>query len=139
MLHHITGRAPVLLALAKSNPSVDVRVHNIQPASQSVMRSQSALSGSLVAAQVVATCFMAWKALSLWAGTPYPVMVVTTESMLPAFAPGDVLFVTNHRQNVAIGDLPVCWLPGKAFPMVHRVHRVMYGEQSNSNPDPVST
>ncbi|KAL5050524.1 hypothetical protein BDW71DRAFT_203913 [Aspergillus fruticulosus] len=103
------------------------------------MRSQSALSGSLVAAQVVATCFMAWKALSLWAGTPYPVMVVTTESMLPAFAPGDVLFVTNHRQNVAIGDLPVCWLPGKAFPMVHRVHRVMYGEQSNSNPDPVST
>ncbi|KAL5003741.1 hypothetical protein BDV10DRAFT_198813 [Aspergillus recurvatus] len=103
------------------------------------MRSRFALNGFLAAAQVVATCFMAWKAFSLWAGTPYPVMVVTTESMLPAFAPGDVLFITNHHRDVAIGDLPVCWLPGRAFPMVHRVHRVTYGEQSNSNPDPDST
>ncbi|KAL6237672.1 hypothetical protein BDW75DRAFT_238092 [Aspergillus navahoensis] len=58
--------------------------------------------------------------------------------MLPAFAPGDILFVTNHHRDVAIGDLPVCWLPGKALPMVHRVHRVMYG-QSTSSPNPDST
>ncbi|KAJ5981354.1 hypothetical protein N7499_001634 [Penicillium canescens] len=94
-----------------------------------VMR--TALNSILTTAQVVATCFMAWKALSLWAGTPYPVMIVTTESMVPAFAPGDILLISNHHQNVHIGDLPVCWLPDRAFPMVHRVLRVSYEEQSN--------
>ncbi|KAJ5778836.1 hypothetical protein N7457_006556 [Penicillium paradoxum] len=92
---------------------------------------RSALNGVLAAAQVVATCFMAWKALTIWTGTPYPVMIVTTESMVPAFAPGDILFISNHHRNVAIGDLPVCWLPDRAFPMVHRVVRVVYEEQSN--------
>lgn len=95
-------------------------------------RMQSTLNAILGAAQLVAGCFMAWKAISLCTGTPYPMMVVTTGSMLPAFAPGDVLFVSNHQQNVAVGDLPVCWLPGSAFPMVHRVHRVTYAHsQSN--------
>ncbi|KAJ5355990.1 hypothetical protein N7517_010599 [Penicillium concentricum] len=92
---------------------------------------RSALNDILAVAQVIATCFMAWKALSLWAGTPYPVMIVTTESMFPAFAPGDILFISNHQRNVDIGDLPVCWLPDRAFPMIHRVLQVLYEEQSN--------
>ncbi|GAQ05251.1 signal peptidase complex catalytic subunit SEC11 [Aspergillus lentulus] len=67
---------------------------------------RSVLNGILAIAQVVAACFMAWKALSIWAGMPYPVMIVTTESMAPAFVPGDVLFISNHHRNVAIGDMP---------------------------------
>ncbi|KAJ5456897.1 hypothetical protein N7530_012171, partial [Penicillium desertorum] len=94
-----------------------------------VMR--SALNGILTVAQVIATCFMGWKALSLWTGTPYPVMIVTTESMVPAFFPGDILFISNHHRNVEVGDLPVCWLPHSAFPMIHRVLRVLYEEKSN--------
>ena len=94
---------------------------------------RSALKEILAVAQVVAICFMAWKALSLWTGTPYPVMIVTTESMVPAFAPGDILFISNHHRNVEIGDLPVCWLPGREFPMIHRVLRVFYEEQHNSD------
>lgn len=109
---------------ASANIFLDVRVKI-----HTVMR--SALHGILAAAQVVATCFMAWKALSLWAGTPYPVMVVTTESMIPAFAPGDILFISNHHRNVEIGDLPVFWLPGRAFPMIHRVLGVFCKEESN--------
>ncbi|CAG8909025.1 unnamed protein product [Penicillium egyptiacum] len=87
-----------------------------------VMR--SALNGILTVARVIATSFMAWKALSLWTGTPYPVMIVTTESMVPAFFPGDILFISNHHRNAEIGDLPVCWLPDSSFPMIHRVLRV---------------
>jgi signal peptidase len=93
---------------------------------------RSALKEILAVAQVIATCFMAWKALSIWVDTPYPVMIVTTESMLPAFAPGDILFISNHRQKVEIGDLPVCWLSDHALPMIHRVLQVFYEEQSNS-------
>ncbi|BCS29264.1 uncharacterized protein APUU_70834S [Aspergillus puulaauensis] len=93
---------------------------------------QSTLNAILGAAQLVASCFMAWKAISLCTGTPYPMMVVTTGSMLPAFAPGDVLFVSNHYRDAAIGDLPVCWLPGSAIPMVHRVHRVTYVHNQNN-------
>ncbi|RDW86622.1 Signal peptidase complex catalytic subunit SEC11 [Aspergillus mulundensis] len=96
---------------------------------------RSALNAFLAAAQVVATCFMAWKALCLWTGTPYPIMIVTTESMLPAFAVGDVLLISNHDRSVEVGDLPVCWLPNRAFPMVHRVHRVMYEEEDRRNQD----
>ncbi|KAI9375084.1 hypothetical protein BJX61DRAFT_540110 [Aspergillus egyptiacus] len=92
---------------------------------------RSAHDGMLAVCQIVAACFMAWKALVVWTGTPFPIMIVTTESMLPAFAPGDVLFISNHHREVAIGDLPVCWLPNRAFPMIHRVHRVMYEDQAN--------
>ncbi|OJJ62621.1 hypothetical protein ASPSYDRAFT_109552, partial [Aspergillus sydowii CBS 593.65] len=95
---------------------------------------RTTLNVVLGAAQLIASCFMAWKAICLCTGTPYPMMVVTTESMLPAFAPGDVLFVSNHHQDAAIGDLPVCWLPGSAFPMVHRVHRVTYAHDHQNNP-----
>ncbi|OQD79782.1 hypothetical protein PENANT_c044G06847 [Penicillium antarcticum] len=96
---------------------------------------RSALNGTLTVAHVIATCFMGWKALSLWTGTPYPVMIVTTESMVPAFFPGDILFISNHPQNVELGDLPVSWLPHSAFPMIHRVLRVLYEDKS----DPDST
>ncbi|KAL4876706.1 hypothetical protein BJY04DRAFT_222881 [Aspergillus karnatakaensis] len=94
---------------------------------------RSAANGFLAAAQVVATCFMTWKALCLWTGTPYPIMIVTTESMLPAFAVGDVLLISNHDRKVEIGDLPVCWLPNREFPMVHRVHRVMYPDEEGND------
>lgn len=94
---------------------------------------RSTLNELLAVTRVVATCFMGWKALSLWAGTPYPIMIVTTESMFPAFSPGDVLFIFNHQQNVEIGDLPVCWLPDSAFPMIHRVHRVSHETESTAD------
>jgi signal peptidase I len=95
---------------------------------------RSALSGILTILQVVSACFMAWKVLSLWADTPYPAMVVITESMEPAFQRGDLIFISNDRQQkVGIGDLPVCWFPERPFPMVHRVIQVIH--QEHKNPD----
>ncbi|KGO41859.1 hypothetical protein PEX1_048660 [Penicillium expansum] len=92
---------------------------------------RSALDVLLTAAQVVATGFIVWRALSLWAGAPCPVIILTIESIVPACFPGDILSNSNHNRNFEIGDLPVCWLPDSAFPIIHRVLRVLYEEQRN--------
>lgn len=95
---------------------------------------RSILNNILVLLQVISACFMTWKALSFWADTPHPIMVVTTESMVPAFRPGDIMFVTNRRDpDVRVGDLPVCWFSGHALPMMHRVVRVLYQEHEDPN------
>jgi signal peptidase len=77
--------------------------------------------------------FMAWKALCLLTGTTFPIMVVTTESMEPAFQPGDVLFIVNNDRPASIGDLPVCWFPGRPFPMIHRIVQLLYHEDPDSD------
>ncbi|KAJ3521811.1 hypothetical protein NM208_g13124 [Fusarium decemcellulare] len=69
-------------------------------------RTRAVLNEILGLAQVISACFMAWKALSLWADTPFPALVVTTESMVPAFYPGDVLFISNNKNPATVGDLP---------------------------------
>lgn len=71
--------------------------------------------------QVIAVIFMVWKGLSISFNTPFPMMIVTSESMEPAFQIGDLLLITNHQQLVLTGDLPVCWLPEMPYPMIHRV------------------
>ena len=71
--------------------------------------------------QVIAVIFVVWKGLSISFNTPFPMMIVTSESMEPAFQIGDLLLITNRQQLVLTGDLPVCWLPGMPYPMIHRV------------------
>ncbi len=94
---------------------------------------RSILKGILPLLQVVSACIMAWKALSLWADTPFPIMVVITTSMAPAFQPGDVLLISNHRNPVKVGDLPVLWFAHRPVPMVHRVLQVL--QQDHEDPD----
>lgn len=95
---------------------------------------RSSLREMLIILQVISACFMVWKAFSLWADTPFPVTVVISESMEPAFRRGDVMLVTNHHdQTVKVGDLPVCWFPERPFPMVHRVIQIFH--QEHEDPD----
>lgn len=71
---------------------------------------------------------MAWKALCFLADTPYPALVVISESMEPAFQRGDILLVVNHDRDVQTGDLPVCWFPERPYPMVHRAIETTYSD-----------
>ena len=80
---------------------------------------------------VPSTIYMLWKALSVVAGSAYPVVVVISESMEPAFRRGDLLLVSNRKHNIEVGDIPVCWFAGNPLPMVHRATSVTYAE-SNS-------
>ena len=52
-----------------------------------------------------------------------PVIVVTSESMEPAFYRGDILFVWNRDEDFKVGEVVVCWFKGRELPMVHRVVR----------------
>ncbi|KAH7322534.1 hypothetical protein B0I35DRAFT_425950 [Stachybotrys elegans] len=79
--------------------------------------------------QVLSAFLMGYKALSLLTNTPNPLMIVTTGSMEPAFQIGDILLIVNHQRHaVEIGDIPVCQLSNRPFPMVHRVIKVLHQE-----------
>lgn len=68
--------------------------------------------------QVLATIFMAWKALACVTNSPAPIVVVTSESMEPTFQIGDVLFLWNRQSRVAVGDVAVLWFSEQKLPMV---------------------
>ena len=50
---------------------------------------------------------MLWKVLVIAAGSPSPVVVVLSGSMLPAFSRGDILFLVDHGPKTAVGDIVV--------------------------------
>ncbi|CAG8026549.1 unnamed protein product [Penicillium olsonii] len=64
--------------------------------------------------------FMFWKALCVLTGSSYPIIVVISQSMAPAFNRGDLLFLWNRHPWIRAGEIPVCWFPGRPLPMVHR-------------------
>lgn len=63
---------------------------------------------------------MAWSAARFLAHSSTPILVVTSESMAPAFHRGDVILLSNRSEAVSVGDIPVVWFPGHAMPFVHR-------------------
>lgn len=74
---------------------------------------------------VVASALMIWKGLIVVTGCESPVVVVLTGSMEPAFFKGDLLLLTNDReQNVLAGDIVVFKISGRDIPIVHRVIKV---------------
>ena len=73
---------------------------------------------------------MIWKAICLATASLYPIMVVISESMAPAFHRGDILFLSNRRHEISVGDIPVVWFPGNPCPMVHRAIQVLVNGDS---------
>ncbi|KAJ6113366.1 signal peptidase I [Penicillium sp. IBT 18751x] len=78
----------------------------------------------------------AWKVMCVITGSSHPVMVVSSESMEPAFYRGDIILLWNHQEKVNVGDIPVVWFPGRRLPMVHRAIRVL--NQSDGNQESMS-
>ncbi|KAF9877274.1 signal peptidase I [Colletotrichum karsti] len=87
---------------------------------------RATLVSALPIVRLAGTLFMAWKLLCLVANSPYPAMVVLTESMMPAFQPGDVIILWNRTEYVQVGDIPVIWFTGNPLPMVHRVSKTAF-------------
>lgn len=83
---------------------------------------------------VPATIYMLWKAASIVSDSRYPIVVVISESMEPAFSKGDLLLLSNRKHIIEVGDIPVCWFPGNPLPMVHRAISVTHtGSPSDTN------
>lgn len=89
------------------------------------MHIQSLTQSILMFLLILVTPFTLWKSLSFATASSYPIMVVTSESMAPAFQRGDVLFLSNRSYEIYAGDIPVIWFPGNPLPMVHRALNVM--------------
>lgn len=89
------------------------------------------LSEILSVVWAVSFAFMAWKALCIATGAAYPILVVTSESMAPAFHRGDLILLWNRVEKIHTGDIPVVWFSGNPLPMVHRAIKVTYEEQSD--------
>ena len=59
-------------------------------------------------------------------GSESPIVVVLSGSMEPAFHRGDLLFLTNHREEpIRVGEIVVFKVEGREIPIVHRVIKVV--------------
>ncbi|GIY37926.1 signal peptidase complex catalytic subunit SEC11A [Caerostris extrusa] len=64
---------------------------------------------------IVSSALMIWKGL----------MVVTVEAWSQPFIRGDLLFLTNHKEDpVRVGDIVVFKVEGRDIPIVHRVLKI---------------
>ncbi|CDJ43042.1 Os06g0273800 protein, related [Eimeria tenella] len=80
---------------------------------------------------VILAALMLWKVLVIAAGSPSPVVVVLSGSMLPAFSRGDILFLHDKGPTTNVGDIVVFKVEGREIPIVHRVlnlHKNAAGE-----------
>lgn len=106
------------------------------------MKPRQVLAQILNFSLVLSTAFMMWKALSLAADSPSPIVVVLSGSMEPAFQRGDLLVLWNRNLGLGervgvmheptttptpnttqIGEIIVYNVAGKDIPIVHRVVR----------------
>merc|ERR1719193_2079408 len=76
-------------------------------------------------AMIVSSALMVWKGLFVVTGSESPIVVVLSGSMEPAFYRGDLLFLTDDKnQPIRAGEIIVFKIEGRDIPIVHRVLKV---------------
>ncbi|XP_043752151.1 signal peptidase complex catalytic subunit SEC11C-like [Cervus elaphus] len=76
-------------------------------------------------AMIVSSALMIWKGLIVLTSSESPILVVLSGSMEPAFHRGDLLFLTNFREDpIRAGEIVVFKVEGRDIPIVHRVIKV---------------
>ncbi|PVI01092.1 putative signal peptidase I [Periconia macrospinosa] len=79
--------------------------------------------------------YIAFVILRLAVSTQYPIHVVISASMAPAFFRGDILIISNNTDRIKVGDIPVVWFEDATLPMVHRAVKVVWGQRKDVNGD----
>ncbi|KAF9343669.1 Signal peptidase complex catalytic subunit, partial [Mortierella sp. NVP85] len=85
------------------------------------MNIRQLLTSTLNVLMMLFGVFMTYKAWGLYTNCESPLVVVLSESMEPAFARGDILFLSNPKTPIEIGDICVFKIPNRDIPIVHRV------------------
>jgi len=71
---------------------------------------------------IVSSALMIWKSLMVVTKSESPIVVVLSGSMEPAFYRGDLLFLTNYKDDpLKAGDIVVFKIEGRDIPIVHRI------------------
>uniref|UniRef100_A0A0B6XYQ6 Signal peptidase complex catalytic subunit SEC11 n=1 Tax=Arion vulgaris TaxID=1028688 RepID=A0A0B6XYQ6_9EUPU len=74
---------------------------------------------------IVSSALMIWKGLMVLTGSESPIVVVLSGSMEPAFHRGDLLLLTNYKDEpIRVGEIVVFKIEGRDIPIVHRVLKV---------------
>ncbi|XP_005112802.1 signal peptidase complex catalytic subunit SEC11A [Aplysia californica] len=74
---------------------------------------------------IVSSALMIWKGLMVVTGSESPIVVVLSGSMEPAFHRGDLLLLTNYKEEpIRVGEIVVFKIEGRDIPIVHRVLKV---------------
>ena len=60
-------------------------------------------------------------------------MVVLSGSMEPAFQRGDILFLNNSAEKVAVGDVVVFKIKDRDIPIVHRILKVHQPDEDSDD------
>ncbi|KAG0376873.1 Signal peptidase complex catalytic subunit [Mortierella sp. AD032] len=85
------------------------------------MNLRQVLSNSLNVLMMLFGVFMSYKAWGLYTNCESPLVVVLSGSMEPAFERGDILFLSNPKKAIEIGEICVFKIPGRDIPIVHRI------------------
>ncbi|XP_068744906.1 signal peptidase complex catalytic subunit SEC11A-like [Montipora capricornis] len=76
-------------------------------------------------AMIVSSALMIWKGLMVVTGSESPIVVVLSGSMEPAFQRGDLLFLTNCKEDpIRVGEIVVFKVEGREIPIAHRVLKI---------------
>ena len=76
-------------------------------------------------AMIVSSALMIWKGQIALTGSESPIVVVLRGSTEPAFHRGDLLFLTNFREDhIRAGEIVVFKVERRDIPIVHRVIKV---------------
>ncbi|ORX54695.1 signal peptidase complex catalytic subunit SEC11C-like protein [Piromyces finnis] len=74
---------------------------------------------------VAASAIMMWKGLGILTNVESPIVVVLSESMEPAFSRGDLIFLSNFKNEPFVaGDIVVYKIEGKDIPIIHRILKI---------------
>lgn len=89
-------------------------------------RHRKTLSNSLPHLLLIGALAMSWVGLKAVTNTSCSILVVTSQSMEPTFSRGDLILISNWKDYVVAGDIPVVWFPGEDLPFVHRAVEVRW-------------
>ncbi|CAK83773.1 unnamed protein product (macronuclear) [Paramecium tetraurelia] len=73
---------------------------------------------------VIGSALSIWKSLQVVSLSECPVVVVLSDSMVPAYGRGDILFLTYFNKPFEVGDVIVYKLKDQEIPIVHRVLQI---------------
>lgn len=104
----LNGSSTTITTITMASPTIQSKIWNI----------------AITAIAVVALPVL----LQTYTQTTYPILVIKSHSMYPAFSRGDIVFLSNRTAEVRVGDIPAVWFEGREEPMIHRVVRVWDGE-----------
>jgi len=119
--------------IVQNNPSNNWLLDTIGLSDLARMNKRQVLYQFLNFLMIVSSALMIWKGLMVVTKSESPIVVVLSGSMEPAFYRGDLLFLTNYKDDpLKAGDIVVFKVEGRDIPIVHRIIKLHEKEDGSA-------